>query len=192
VGIEVGVDTRGDPCWHVHRHPFRVRLGGVGTAPIGATDRTAMGLCDRLLVGHFVQTDGGRVDARSGSTDRYQDSPKTSAGEVGVRPGRAPTHTLTEEPAPINGRSDPRCRFRVRPTGTEGAPVWLSEPPCAHPGRRAGWPSPVVGSSPQGAMPRARWFLRTPLGVHDVTDAGCDGGSVDVAPRELWKRRIRA
>ena len=58
VGVEVGVDTSGDPKWQGgHCHPFvGKRLGWHRTA--GTTDRTATGLYGRLLVGHSVRPVG--------------------------------------------------------------------------------------------------------------------------------------
>ena len=53
-----------------------------------------------------------RVGVLTRPTDRYQDSPKTSAGKVGVRPGRTPTHTLTQHHRAINELLNPRCRVR--------------------------------------------------------------------------------
>ena len=63
-----------------------------GRCSASDTDRTAMGLCDRLLVGHSVRP----VGVRARPTDHYQDSPQgTSAGRFGSDQARAPTLTLT-------------------------------------------------------------------------------------------------
>jgi hypothetical protein len=47
--VEVRVDPAGDLPWQSgHCHPF-VRIGWGGTAPSGTMDKTATGLCGRLL-----------------------------------------------------------------------------------------------------------------------------------------------
>jgi len=87
VDVEVGVDPAGDPaCQSGHRHPFRC-LGWGGTAPSGTTDRTAVGLLGRLLLGHSVRPVGvGWVSEPGRQIDR-RTVRKDVSRKTRVRPG---------------------------------------------------------------------------------------------------------
>jgi hypothetical protein len=56
MNVEMGVNATSDAISHAgHCHPLLLKVRD-RTAPAGRADRTATGLCDRLLVGHFRPT----------------------------------------------------------------------------------------------------------------------------------------
>jgi hypothetical protein len=118
VDVEVGVDASGDAIGQaVHCHLLRLRLGD-GTAPAGRADKTATGLCDRLLVGHvppdrfgvgWVSEPGRRIIFRTVLVGERQ--PEILGSDL----ARSPIRTLLPIPTRVvdAGPVHPRCRILV-------------------------------------------------------------------------------
>ena len=101
----------------VLRHQLAILRWQVDRPAIRDDDRTVLGAVAQALPPRirreWIVTPDTLLRWHRRRVARHWTHPPRRPGrpaEVGVRPGRASTHTLNEEPSPINEQSDPRCR----------------------------------------------------------------------------------